>query len=255
MALEEYNKKRNFKKTNEPKGEQERSDGQSRFVVQRHDATHLHFDLRLEIDGVLKSWAVPKGPSLSPKDKRLAVQTEDHPMKYLNFEGTIPKGNYGAGEMTIWDSGTFQSTTKDSLLKMLDAGDLKITFFGAKLRGDFALVRTKLEGNKPQWLLIKKKDEFATELDYDANLHLTPLEDHKNQQPSHSVDLATPISPMLAENGKSESLDNSKNWIHETKWDGYRMISHIHESSVAAYSRNGISYESKFPEILENLQK
>ena len=254
MALEEYNKKRDFSKTSEPKGKQERSKGQSRFVIQRHDASHLHFDLRLEIDGVLKSWAVPKGPSLNPKDKRLAVQTEDHPMKYLNFEGTIPKGNYGAGEMEIWDSGTFQATSKDALPKMFDSGDMKLTFFGAKIRGDFALVRTKLEGKKPQWLLIKKRDDFATDLDYDANLHLTPVPDGKAEKNSHQVDLATPISPMLAENGKVDALSNSKNWIHEIKWDGYRMISHIHDSSVAGYSRNGISYEAKFPEILESLE-
>src|SRR5690606_20152006 len=124
----------------------------------------------LEMEGVLKSWAVPKGPSMSPKDKRLAIHTEDHPMEYLTFHGTIPKGNYGAGRMTIWDHGTYQGAEGDyeSLVKQYKKGNLKLAFSGKKLRGVFALVRTNRGDKDDQWLLIKKDDEYATSLSYDA---------------------------------------------------------------------------------------
>tara|TARA_R110002020_G_scaffold254617_1_gene468374 strand:- start:59274 stop:61697 length:2424 start_codon:yes stop_codon:yes gene_type:complete len=257
MALDEYNKKRDFKKTNEPRGDFAQQTGELRFVIQRHDASHLHFDLRLEMEGVLKSWAVPKGPSLNPSDKRLAVQTEDHPLNYLNFQGTIPKGNYGAGEMTIWDSGTYtpMSDKKDAELKMLKDGDLKITFFGTKLQGDFALVRTKFEGKKPQWLLIKKKDEFATDLDYDANLHLSETKVEKKTKPSKSLKLKQQVSPMLASNSKDLKFSNSKNWLYEIKWDGYRMVCNHSPDRTTLYSRNGVDYSETYPELIESLKQ
>ena len=255
MALDEYNKKRDFKKTNEPRGEVAPQTGELRFVVQRHDASHLHFDLRLEIEGVLKSWAIPKGPSLNPGDKRLAVQTEDHPMKYLDFHGTIPKGNYGAGEMTIWDSGTFtpMSDKKGAVVKMLKDGDLKITFFGSKLRGDFALVRTRFEGKQPQWLLIKKQDEFATELDYDANLHLSETKIEETKKASKALTLTQQVSPMLASTSKDLKFSTSKDWLYEIKWDGYRMICNHSSSSTTLYSRNGIDYTHTYPALIESL--
>ncbi|MEX2362415.1 MAG: DNA polymerase ligase N-terminal domain-containing protein [Balneolaceae bacterium] len=161
MALDEYSKKRDFNTTPEPGGKTEENKSKLRFVVQRHDASRLHYDLRLEMEGVLKSWAVPKGPSMNPADKRLAIHTEDHPIKYLDFEGIIPKGNYGAGEMVIWDRGTFTSASKktkdtDDLVKGLEKGDLKIMLSGKKLKGEFALVSMKKENH---CLLIKKKDE------------------------------------------------------------------------------------------------
>jgi bifunctional non-homologous end joining protein LigD len=257
MALEEYNKKRDFKKTNEPRGDLAEQTGELRFVVQRHDATNLHFDLRLEMEGVLKSWAVPKGPSLNPSDKRLAVQTEDHPMKYLDFHGTIPKGNYGAGVMTIWDSGTFapMADQKGDVLKMYKKGDLKITFFGSKLRGDFALVKTSFEGKQPQWLLIKKKDEFATELDYDANLHLSEIKVEEIAKPSKAVSLKQQVSPMLATTSKDLNFSTSKNWLYEIKWDGYRMICNHSSKNTTLYSRNGIDYSKTFPTLIESLKQ
>lgn len=258
MALEEYNRKRDFDKTNEPKGELGLGTDELRFVVQRHEASHLHFDLRLEIDGVLKSWAIPKGPSLNPDDKRLAVQTEDHPMKYLDFHGTIPKGNYGAGEMTIWDSGTFSSmsSVKKSLPEMLDDGDLKLTFFGSKLRGDFALVRTNFRGKQPQWLLIKKKDDFATDLGYDANLHLESTKSTKSaSSTSSSLSLSKQVSPMLASTSKDMKFRKSNNWLYEIKWDGYRMICNHSAESTVLYSRNGIDYSKKFPALIESLKQ
>jgi bifunctional non-homologous end joining protein LigD len=256
MSLKEYNKKRDFSKTNEPKGDLSDHVGELRFVVQRHDARRLHFDLRLEIEGVLKSWAVPKGPSLNPDDKRLAVETEDHPLKYLTFEGNIPEGNYGAGEMRIWDSGTFaasEGSGKD-LSKMYEKGDLKLTFFGSKLRGSFALVKTRLDGKQPQWLLIKKKDEFAVDLEYDANRHLEMPVQEKKKTPMGKVTLKKQISPMLATTSHELNFEKSKNWIYEIKWDGYRVICNHSSTETTLYSRNGISFDSKFPELLENLK-
>ncbi len=173
MALKDYNAKRRFDETTEPEGKTKKSKEKLIFVIQRHAASRLHYDFRLEMDGVLKSWAVPKGPSLDPKDKRLAMMVEDHPYDYKDFEGNIPEGNYGAGQVEIWDSGTYEPLENNSklsdekeLLKELYAGSLKFILHGKKLKGEFALVKMKnTEDNS--WLLIKHKDDFA-ESDYDA---------------------------------------------------------------------------------------
>ncbi|REC77088.1 3'-phosphoesterase [Chryseobacterium elymi] len=173
MALKDYNEKRRFAETSEPKGKTKKSKDKLIFVVQRHAASRLHYDFRLEMEGVLKSWAVPKGPSLDPKDKRLAMEVEDHPYDYKDFEGNIPEGNYGAGQVEVWDSGTYEpldDTSKLSdekqLLKELKAGSIKFILHGKKLKGEFALVKMKNAENNA-WLLIKHKDEFAEE-NYDA---------------------------------------------------------------------------------------
>ena len=171
MDLTEYNKKRDFLKTPEPEGELLSDINAQRFVIQRHKARALHYDLRLEISGTLKSWAIPKGPSMNPNDKRLAVRTEDHPIEYLHFHGTIPKGNYGAGEMVIWDSGTFEVDRTEIDLpahKQLAKGNLKLVFSGNLIKGNFALVKTGMRGNSENWLLIKKKDIYSTDLFYDS---------------------------------------------------------------------------------------
>jgi len=257
MSLEEYNQKRDFNKTTEPKGILGLAIGELRFVIQRHLASHLHFDLRLEMDGVLKSWAVPKGPSLNPNDKRLAVQTEDHPMNYLDFHGTIPKGNYGSGEMTIWDSGTYtpMSNSKQSLLEMFEKGDLKITFFGTRLQGDFALVKTNFAGKQSQWLLIKKKDDFATDLNYDANLHLGEITAQSStQHTSKAITLIDQVSPMLASTSKDLKFSTPKDWIYEIKWDGYRMLCNHSQESTVLYSRNGLDYSKKYPDLISSLK-
>ncbi|WP_408096868.1 DNA polymerase ligase N-terminal domain-containing protein [Peredibacter sp. HCB2-198] len=160
-SLKEYNAKRDFKKTREPSGKKAVSKGKKlKFVVQEHHARRLHYDFRLEMDGVLKSWAVPKGPSLDPQDKRLAVQTEDHPMEYAKFHGTIPEGEYGAGEVFIWDKGTWECDDDDPH-EALEKGQLKFHLHGDKLNGGFVLVRTNYRNeSKKNWLLIKHHDEF-----------------------------------------------------------------------------------------------
>ena len=183
MALEEYRRKRKFEATPEPPPEVEKQEGH-RFVVQKHRASHLHYDFRLEMDGVLKSWAVPKGPSLDPADKRLAMMVEDHPVSYLLFEGIIPEGNYGAGTVMVWDAGTWEPLTpenprpsqtrartghpgEDKLAsEMLAKGDLKFRLDGQKLKGEFVLarMRSRRPGSKgTEWLLIKKRDQYAQE--------------------------------------------------------------------------------------------
>ncbi|KQT15303.1 3'-phosphoesterase [Chryseobacterium sp. Leaf404] len=179
MALKDYNDKRKFDKTSEPKGKTKKSDDKLVFVIQRHAASRLHYDFRLEMEGVLKSWAVPKGPSLNPEDKRLAMMVEDHPYDYKDFEGNIPEGNYGAGQVEIWDSGTYEpldDTSKLSdekeLLKELKSGSLKFILHGKKLKGEFALVKMKNAENN-SWLLIKHKDKFAED-EYDAEENVSP---------------------------------------------------------------------------------
>jgi bifunctional non-homologous end joining protein LigD len=168
--LASYRRKRRFSYTSEPVGGVVRPQRKRLiFVVQKHRASHLHYDFRLEADGVLKSWAIPKGPSLDPHQKRLAIRVEDHPYEYKNFEGTIPKGNYGAGEVIVWDRGTYRSADgdgEDAVLKGLRKGALSIVLRGKKLKGAFSLVRLK---QPKQWLLIKKDDAYASSRDVTRN--------------------------------------------------------------------------------------
>ena len=192
MALTLYRKKRSFKDTPEPTGGKS-SGAALRFVIQKNAASRLHYDFRLEMEGVLKSWAVPKGPSLNPNDKRLAMMVEDHPYDYKDFEGIIPEGNYGAGIVEIWDSGTYndlenstEEVAEKNLRAGLEAGNLKFQLFGKKLKGEFALV--KLKGKEDNsWLLIKHNDKYATDEDYRA----------EDDTPKNS-----PINKWLADNKK-----------------------------------------------------
>jgi bifunctional non-homologous end joining protein LigD len=170
--LAEYNRMRSFNKTTEPKGVEKPSKGELIFVIQKHDASHLHYDFRLEWEGVLKSWSVPKGPSLDPSVKRLAIETEDHPIPYATFEGVIPEGQYGGGDVIVWDRGIYRAadtaTLKESteeLKKQYTKGHLSIELFGEKLRGAWALVRTSRPARKPQWLLMKRTDDHASKKD------------------------------------------------------------------------------------------
>ena len=194
MALTLYNKKRNFKETAEPEGKVKKSVPKLIFVVQRHKASRLHYDFRLELDGVLKSWAVPKGPSMNPKDKRLAMMVEDHPYDYKDFEGEIPEGNYGAGIVEIWDSGTYsdidnspREEAEKNLRAGLRSGDFKFRLFGKKLKGEFVLVKLKSKDDN-SWLLIKHRDEEATDEDYNS-------EEYTKED--------SPINEWLSENKKS----------------------------------------------------
>ncbi|MGE5425852.1 MAG: DNA ligase D [Bacillota bacterium] len=240
MALQDYKRKRNFGRTPEPSPGEGTPAGRLRFFVQKHAASHLHYDFRLELDGVLKSWAVPKGPSLKPADKRLAVMVEDHPLDYGYFEGRIPKGNYGAGTVQVWDKGIYTEASTDKLLeaqrnlkKGLKKGHIKIVLYGEKLKGGFNLVR--LQDGK-NWLLIKEKDEYAD------------LGKRKKNDP-----MPTGIKPMLAR--RLDKPFDRKGWIFEIKWDGYRALAEIYKGKVRLYSRNGIDLRHRFPQITKNLEE
>jgi len=172
-ALSTYKSRRDFRKTPEPSGRTRgggpklAEDGNPIFVIQQHDASTLHFDFRIEVDGVLKSWAVPKGPSCDPRDKRLAIRTEDHPIEYADFEGEIPEDEYGGGTVIVWDAGPYRSITKDdgdeelSIDEALSRGQAEIWLEGKKLRGGYALIHSKMNGDEKNWLLVKMKDEGA----------------------------------------------------------------------------------------------
>ncbi|MBD3273447.1 DNA ligase [Candidatus Dependentiae bacterium] len=166
--LKEYKERRNLKESKEPTGKEKHIKLKHPiYVIQKHDATRLHYDFRIEIDGVLKSWAIPKGPSLNPKVKRLAIPTDDHPLKYAEFEGIIPEGNYGAGTVMVWDIGTYNNVYEENgkkidMKKCYKQGEIKINIKGKKIKGSYVLVRTKNKtGKKNQWLLIKKDDKYA----------------------------------------------------------------------------------------------
>lgn len=176
MSLTKYNSKRKFNDTPEPSGKKVGSSHKPIFVVQRHHASHLHYDLRLELTGTLKSWAIPKGPSMNPKDKRLAMMVEDHPVAYATFEGDIPEGNYGAGHVDIWDHGTYEPIDAGGAVisptvfaKDLKAGSIKFRLKGKLLKGDFALVNMKKD--EKTWLLIKHRDKYATDNTYNSEDH------------------------------------------------------------------------------------
>jgi DNA ligase D-like protein (predicted 3'-phosphoesterase) len=167
-SLTTYKQKRDFDHTPEPKAVKAKASSKRRvFVVQKHDASHLHYDFRIEVEGVLKSWAVPKGPSMDPSQKRLAVPTEDHPLEYAGFEGTIPDDQYGGGTVMVWDSGTYRNLKEQEgggempMTETVERGRIELWLDGKKLRGGFALVRTRMAGKQQQWLLIKMKDDEA----------------------------------------------------------------------------------------------
>jgi bifunctional non-homologous end joining protein LigD len=248
MTLKDYSRKRDFGRTPEPKADAPVTAG-NRFVVQRHHARRLHYDLRLEIGGALKSWAVPKGPTLDPKQKRLAVQVEDHPLEYGDFEGTIPAGNYGAGVVSVWDSGTFEVLGEATAEQQLARGDFKFQLHGSKLMGNFALVRMK-SSKKNEWLLLKKPD-FAAQDGWDAEDHLEPVR-------SRSADLsliagakpaAMPdrVEPMLAT--LAGAVPEGGEWGYEIKWDGYRGLCFVAGGKVRIESRNGHLLNRQFPEL------
>ncbi|HLX67950.1 MAG TPA: non-homologous end-joining DNA ligase, partial [Puia sp.] len=273
MALKEYKKKRSFSSTPEPQGGHPDSKT-LQFVVQKHAASRLHYDFRLEMDGVLKSWAVPKGPSLNPADKRLAMEVEDHPFDYKDFEGTIPAGNYGAGTVMVWDEGTYEPLQETNgtkaaeekvLLKELRDGSLKFRLNGKKLKGEFALVRTKGRGDN-SWLLIKHRDRYAAETpvtDKDKSVRSKKTLEQIAKSPNspqwisnHSTAPSIPssaprkpmpkdISPMLAT--LTDKPFDDPGWSYEVKWDGYRALAYLQKGKVTLRSRNNKSFEKYYP--------
>jgi len=295
--LAEYQRKRDFDRTGEPSGDEPPSPkrgGHLGFVIQKHAASHLHFDLRLELDGVMKSWAVPKGPSLDPSVKRLAMQVEDHPIDYNTFEGTIPKGEYGGGTVMLWDRGTYSSDLAPSpegeesaIREGLKRGDLKITFHGERLRGSYALIRMKFardgSSSKPQWLLIKHHDEFASDRDVVVD-NVTSVETARtmeeiasgkskvwrsNREPKKAAAISLPskkgavksssaklslksLDPMLASVGSEVP---GENWTFEPKYDGIRVLAYATPTEVRLITRNGKDKAQQFPEIVGALKK
>ena len=275
-ALERYAAKRSFTRTPEPAAHPLAGrTGALLFVVQKHAARQLHYDFRLELDGVLKSWAVPKGPSTDPADKRMAVQVEDHPFAYASFEGQIPAGQYGAGSVIVWDCGVYspdeggyafddRAAAEGRVRAGLAAGKLSFTLCGSKLKGSYALVRT---AKTQQWLLIKHKDRFARANDLLAQHHsvisgaalaeVAPrgiaqrLEAARLIPSGPAEALPRQIKPMLAES--AELPRSSPQWRYEPKLDGYRVIAFLDHGSVRLQSRRGLELTKLFPELVADL--
>jgi bifunctional non-homologous end joining protein LigD len=264
--LQEYGRKRQFDRTPEPPPE-EAASGNGTFVVQKHAARRLHYDFRLGVDGVLKSWAVPKGPSLNPADKRLAVQTEDHPMDYASFEGNIPEGNYGAGSVMVWDRGTFSPEGNLDASKQIVKGEIKFSVQGEKLRGSFVLVKLKNSEKGNEWLMIKHNDS-AVDPNWDIDQHdgsvltgrtLDEISEHAPPKREASAmrpsdipgALKTPmpsrIDPMLATLIDKPFSDS--NWLFEIKWDGVRTLAWIRDGVVKLQSRLANDVTSHYPEM------
>jgi bifunctional non-homologous end joining protein LigD len=317
MSLATYKKKRSFNQTPEPEGKKSAGKkkavpSQLHFVVQKHDATRLHYDFRLEMEGVLKSWAIPKGPSMNPADKRLAMMVEDHPYDYKDFEGIIPEGNYGAGTVIVWDEGTYEpiefqgdpQKAEKHLLEQLRKGSLKITLHGQKLKGEFALVQIKSSEDNA-WLLIKHNDKYATQTDVtkkdksvQSGLKLEQVAKESTNEwvsnrksstskkssaakksPSRTTAATkkqpakkkvAPATDELIKKGKRQAMpsgiipmlatlaDSSfddKDWVFEIKYDGYRALSYLTGSDVTVMSRKDLSFNKKFPPVVEALKE
>ena len=299
--LSKYRAKRDFNKTGEPSGEAHvRSSNRQRFVIQKHDATRLHYDLRLELDGVFKSWAVTKGPSLDPHDKRLAVEVEDHPLDYGDFEGTIPKGQYGGGTVMLWDRGYWEPEGWKSPEEALEKGDLKFTLEGKRLHGSFVLVRMRNDrdgGKRTNWLLIKHHDAHSVEENGAAILEenatsvasgrsMEQIASGKGRKPrpfmmahadveadavwdskhglaaderkkksrkdgatSTAADLPDFIDPQLCQT--SDRPPAGDDWLHEIKFDGYRIQMRVADGNVTLKTRKGLDWTRKYPDIAE----
>lgn len=289
MALDEYNRKRDFAATPEPGGEAKPTGKRGQrhalqYCIQKHDATRLHYDFRLELDGTLKSWAVPKGPSLDPKSRRLAVHVEDHPLDYATFEGTIPAGHYGAGDVIVWDRGIWlpQGDPEEGYRK----GKLKFALEGEKLSGTWNLVRTRMEGGKEQWFLIKSNDESARpESEYDivreqpdsvlSDRTLIPRKRGKAKLEVDAKPVKTPSARRTRKKADQVTLSGAKaaalpesikpqlatlvesvpdgDWRYEVKFDGYRIMARIDSGKVQLFTRNGHDWTAKMPQQAEAL--
>ncbi|WP_421568230.1 DNA ligase D [Stenotrophomonas sp. PD6] len=283
MSLQEYRRKRRFGETPEP--DDERRGAAARrpiFVVQLHHASSRHYDFRLEADGTLKSWAVPKGPSLRVGEKRLAVEVEDHPLSYATFEGDIPEGHYGAGHVDVYDHGTW--ACDGDPLEAIAAGKVDFVLHGTKLKGGWKLVRTNMKGKQHQWLLIKRDDEDARDADADALLeegvspkrtsttrsatkrNSTTRSATKKPGVRRNADARWATRALALEHARSKPYphdfkpqltDHRTNapdgdaWLHEIKWDGYRLLADVRDGVVALRSRNGLNWTDDFPEVVQ----
>ena len=265
--LEEYQRKRRFDRTPEPSGKEPGPAKENTFVVQKHAARRLHYDFRLAVNGTLKSWAVPKGPSLNSADKRLAVQTEDHPLEYAGFEGKIPEGSYGAGTVMVWDRGTFSVIGEPDAGKQIERGEIKFNLNGEKLRGSFVLVKLRHSEKGNEWLLIKHKDpseDSAWNIDeHDGSVitgrmleeiaqELPPKRSASPIQPgeldgARKSALPSRVEPMLATLGEHPFSD--PNWLFEIKWDGVRALARIENGNVTLRSRTGAEITKRYPEL------
>jgi bifunctional non-homologous end joining protein LigD len=289
MSLRDYARKRKFGSTPEPaddRGAGKRGK-QPIFVVQLHHASHRHYDFRLEVDGALKSWAVPKGPSLRVGERRLAVEVEDHPLSYASFEGDIPEGNYGAGHVQVFDHGTW--SCKDEPLAAIAAGKLDFVLHGDKLKGGWKLVRTRKDAGKPQWLLFKRDDEQAADLDADALVDAPPARRaasaalRKTAVQKTAARKRAAAKPQAAAAGKdwrarAAALDGARPasgkvaftpqlcssrptapkgevWLHELNWDGYRLLAELDAGKVTLRTRNGLDWTAKFAGIAEAIAR
>ena len=286
--LAQYNKKRDFTRTSEPAGEVAKGGG-NRFIVQKHDATRLHYDFRLEVDGVLKSWAVTKGPSANPDDKRLAVRTEDHPMAYADFEGVIPKGEYGGGSVMLWDRGTWAPVAGKSA-KDLEKGHLHFTLDGERMKGEWLLVRMKPRAGEKRenWLLRKIDDAYAGGSDDLTGRYLTSvltdrpmaeiagdedgeqsLKDAKGEAFAKKMAAAAAHNRKVAKGSTAgakppkfrklqlatlvDSVPAGNNWFHEIKFDGYRALVAAAGERVVVYTRNGLDWTDKFAPLARHI--
>jgi len=296
MSLQEYRRKRRFGETPEP--DDERRGAVARrpiFVVQLHHASARHYDFRLEADGVLKSWAVPKGPSLRVGEKRLAVEVEDHPLSYATFEGDIPEGHYGAGHVDVYDHGTW--ACDGDPLEAIAAGKVDFVLHGSRLKGGWKLVRTNMKGKQHQWLLIKRDDEEARDTDADALLEeavppkrtstktvktikSTTTTKTSSSRASRTIRTIKPVArrnadarwakralslehardkpyphdfkPQLTDH--RDTAPDGETWLHEIKWDGYRLLADLRDGVVALRSRNGLNWTEDFPEVVQAIQ-
>lgn len=262
-TLEEYNRKRNFEKTNEPKEKDapenvQKSGKRLCFAVQHHIARKDHFDFRLEWEGALLSWAVPKGPSYNTRDKRLAVKVEDHPLEYRNFEGTIPKGEYGGGTVMLWDEGFWEPQTAD-VAEALRSGSLKFTLYGRRLKGKWALIRMKAKTGESDknWLLLKENDEYAQTADgiwgfvTSIKTGRTMEKIEKGESETFARNPFQKADVQLAKLvGKAPEGDN---WLFEVKYDGYRILAFIERGGVRLVSRNGNDYTGRFRNAADSL--
>src|SRR5258706_13623864 len=288
--LATYHRKRDFKQTVEPKGSVAGRRRWLSFVIQKHAARRLHYDFRLELDGTLKSWAVPKGPSLDPADKRLAVHVEDHPLEYGKFEGVIPEGHYGAGKVQIWDRGTWHPIGDP--IADYRSGKLKFRLDGEKLHGGWTLVRTRLpgSGDKEQWLLIKERDEVAQPAKKFSITEAMPdsvippngakprvwLSKKKNgkagpapAKAKKSIKDAAPSAAVLDGARKAalpkalkpqlatlvDAAPREGNWSYEIKFDGYRVMGRVSGKTVRLFTRNGNDWTAKMPALVDAIKE